>query len=75
MPVSMTTLGPISVKTPRPIGPLLRKRPLEIVLTVPVTVSGRLSPGIAGIAILPPIASAISAPIPAAIAWLTAAGS
>jgi len=44
-------------------------------LTVPVTVKGRLSPGIAGIAIRPPIASAISAPIPAAIAWLTAAGS
>ena len=46
LPVSMTTLGPMSIWTPRPIGPLLRKRPFEIVLTVPVTVSGRLSPGI-----------------------------
>ena len=63
-PVSRTTLGPISIWTPRPIGPLLRKRPFEIVLTVPVTASGRLSPGIAGIAILPPIASATSAADP-----------
>ena len=71
----MTTEGPISICTPRPIGPLLRNRPLEMVFTMPAIVRGGLSREIAGICILPPTVSEMGAPMPAAIACCTACSS
>src|SRR5215471_19654676 len=61
VPVSSTTAAPIFIATPRAIGPRFLYWPLEIVLTVPVTVRGGLSAGIAGIATLPPIDNVASA--------------
>ena len=74
-PVSRTTVGPSSVLTPRFEAERLVKEPIEIVFTVPSTVSGGFGRPIAGIAILPPIESFTRAPTPAAIACCTACGS
>src|SRR5450756_1821392 len=57
----------MSMCSPRPIGPRLRKRPSEISFTLPVTTRGSPFLPMLGMSSLPPSASVTWAPTPARI--------